>query len=175
MKIKITDNSTDERYQVELDIFKEPLTPLRIENYSEKAFAVFGSTKEFKDLLLASGGGFYHNLNGSPGWTFSKRRLGEVQKLVRFINKIIDNGEISFMFSGKSKFSAELLGEDDLRIVPRSPRSFHLIGNTDLFEDELVSLKCQKVDSDGRRAVWRFPKSKFDAVYALVSVINKLR
>lgn len=175
MKIKITDNSTDEHYQVELDIFKEPLTPLRIEDYSEKAFAVFGSTKEFKSLLLASGGRFYNNLDGSPGWAFSKRRLGEVQKLIRFINRIIENGEISFTFSGKSKFSAELLGEDDLRIVPRSPRSFHLIGNTDLFEDELVSLKCQKVDSDGERTVWKFPKNRLDAVCALVSVINKLR
>lgn len=45
MKVNIIDNNTTEQYQVELDIYNQPLEPLRIEEYTEKSFAFLGLQK----------------------------------------------------------------------------------------------------------------------------------
>lgn len=46
----------------------------RIENYSEKAIAVFGDTTSIKEKLLELGGKFNTNLRGQAGWIFPKSK-----------------------------------------------------------------------------------------------------
>lgn len=46
----------------------------RIENYSEKAIAVFGDTTSIKETLLELGGKFNTNLRGQAGWIFPKSK-----------------------------------------------------------------------------------------------------
>ena len=46
----------------------------RIENYSEKAIAVFGDTSSIKEKLLELGGKFNTNLRGQAGWIFPKSK-----------------------------------------------------------------------------------------------------
>ena len=47
---------------------------ITIENYSEKAIAVFGDTTAIKDKLLEMGGKFNNNLRGRAGWVFPKSK-----------------------------------------------------------------------------------------------------
>lgn len=174
MKVNIIDNNTTEQYQVELDIYNQPLEPLRIEEYSEKSFAVFGCTKEFKSLLLEKGGQFCRNLNGNPGWIFSKKRQKEIQQLTTAINILYCSNEITISLQDKATVNATLFSGKELEIVPISEGTFHLTGNTKLFEDELISLGCQQIANDGDNDIWYFTRNKLNAIKALVSAINKL-
>lgn len=55
---------------------------LQVVEYSEKAIAVYGDTKEIKDKLKALGGRFNFRLRGGAGWIFSKKKQAEVEELV---------------------------------------------------------------------------------------------
>lgn len=57
---------------------------LEIVDYSEKAFAVIGNTKEIKEELKRIGGRFNARLTCGAGWIFSKSKLDEVKE---FLNK----------------------------------------------------------------------------------------
>lgn len=54
-----------------------------LEDYSEKSFAVRGSTLPFKDQLNELGGKFIPLKTGGKGWNFSKKKLGVVAKLLK--------------------------------------------------------------------------------------------
>lgn len=53
---------------------------LQIVDYSEKAIAVIGDTKQVKDELKALGGKFNFRLTCGAGWIFSKTKESEVRK-----------------------------------------------------------------------------------------------
>lgn len=55
---------------------------VEIVDYSEKAFAVIGNTKEIKDSLKELGGRFNSRLTCGAGWIFSKTKLEEVKTLL---------------------------------------------------------------------------------------------
>ena len=52
-------------------------------DYSEKAIAVVGDTRDIKDKLKALGGRFNPRLSCGAGWVFSKRQRAEVEKLLQ--------------------------------------------------------------------------------------------
>lgn len=54
---------------------------LQIINYSEKAVAVIGDTKDHADELKALGGRFNSRLTCGAGWIFSKKVLSELEAL----------------------------------------------------------------------------------------------
>lgn len=54
----------------------------QIINYSEKAIAVVGDTKEIKDSLKAMGGKFNRYLSCGAGWIFSAKKREELEKLL---------------------------------------------------------------------------------------------
>lgn len=54
----------------------------QIINYSEKAIAVVGDTKEIKDSLKAMGGKFNRYLSCGAGWIFSARKREELENLL---------------------------------------------------------------------------------------------
>lgn len=56
-----------------------------VENYSERAFAIFGDTKQFKDLLMSLGGKFNPSLKGPndtkrAGWIFPLKQKDDIVK-----------------------------------------------------------------------------------------------
>lgn len=59
---------------------------ISIVNYSEKAIAVFGNTKEIKDHLLSIGGKFNPSLKQNEervaGWIFPSSKRDEVKKII---------------------------------------------------------------------------------------------
>jgi hypothetical protein len=56
---------------------------VRIESYSEKAFAVYGNTKPFSEVFKDKGGYFNPRLRGGMGWIFSKKREKEIRELLK--------------------------------------------------------------------------------------------
>lgn len=64
---------------------------LEVTDYSDKAIAVFGDTKKYKDVFSSSGGMFnaslrYTDGNRRPGWVYKKSEKENVLKLVNDIN-----------------------------------------------------------------------------------------
>ena len=66
-------------------------TEVFVQDYTEKAIAVFGNTKPYMEDIKNAGGKYNHNLkyNGttSPGWVFPKTKLASVKQLVAKINE----------------------------------------------------------------------------------------
>jgi hypothetical protein len=56
---------------------------LQLVDYSEKAFAVVGDTKQIKDTLQSLGGRYNPHLKCGKGWIFSKKRLSSVENFLR--------------------------------------------------------------------------------------------
>ena len=58
-------------------------------NYSEKAIAVFGDTKDYRESLASAGGMFNPSLKykdgRSPGWVFSKSKKAAIEALLQNI------------------------------------------------------------------------------------------
>jgi hypothetical protein len=51
---------------------------IRIEEYSDKSFAVRGPTKPYKNILKNMGGRWNPNLRGGEGWWFKNEHLDSV-------------------------------------------------------------------------------------------------
>jgi len=58
--------------------------PVWFEDYSEKAFYVRGDSSAYKDKLKDAGGKWIPAKTGGKGWMFSKRRLDDVRKIVKY-------------------------------------------------------------------------------------------
>lgn len=71
------------REQSEEEESAEELPKFRIIDYSEKAVAVVGDTKDIKDQLKALCGRFNPKLSCGAGWIFSKKMLPELEKLLK--------------------------------------------------------------------------------------------
>lgn len=57
----------------------EYISGIELIDYSEKAVAVIGETKKYKDTLKAMGGRFNFNLNCGAGWIFPKTKMSELK------------------------------------------------------------------------------------------------
>lgn len=55
---------------------------IRLVDYSEKAVALYGDTKEFSEDLKNLGGYFNPRLRGGVGWVFSKKRIPDLKELL---------------------------------------------------------------------------------------------
>jgi len=64
-------------------------------NYSDKSFVVSGSTKEFKEQLMALGGRYNPNLKTGPGYIFSNKKEQEVTEFVNMQNNSNTNVNIN--------------------------------------------------------------------------------
>lgn len=61
----------------------EDAPQFQIIDYSEKAIAIVGDTRDIKDKLKALGGRFNPRLSCGAGWVFSKKQRAEVEKLLQ--------------------------------------------------------------------------------------------
>lgn len=63
--------------------------PIALEQYTEKAIALFGDTEPLKDKIKAIGGKYNANLRGRPGWIFMNSSRPKVEAFI----KSLDSGE----------------------------------------------------------------------------------
>jgi len=80
-------NSNNPKKQVKMETKQEKQNNgLRLVKYSEKAYALFGESRPYKEQLKQIGGKFnpYLKENGekSPGWIFSAKKLDQLKELV---------------------------------------------------------------------------------------------
>lgn len=58
------------------------LPSIRLVDYSEKAFAVYGDTKPYAEIFKKKGGYFNAHLRDGAGWVFSKKHENEIRVLL---------------------------------------------------------------------------------------------
>lgn len=170
METIIFNDRTGDVQKVMLDILDEPI---RIVDYSDKSFAVYGSTREFKTELLRLGGKFVPHLEEGAGWIFSKKHYEKVSDFVNKLNQLIDIKVLSITVRNDDATITNYSVGQKLQIIPITEGTFHLVGDTRLFEDDLIELGCQKV-IDEEQVKWYFTRNKLKAVNALKNAVNKL-
>lgn len=74
--------SEQEFNDIKAELNEENKLNVQIIDYSEKAIAVIGDTKEIKEELKAAGGRFNPRLSCGAGWIFSKKSMEKVQKII---------------------------------------------------------------------------------------------
>ena len=58
---------------------------LQLVDYSDKAIAIIGDTKKYKDTLKSLGGRFNFNLSCGAGWIFPKSKENEIKNKLQII------------------------------------------------------------------------------------------
>jgi hypothetical protein len=98
IRIKTKQRAKEKQQAETITQFVEPSNlTFEIIDYSEKAIALFGDTKEIKDLLKAMGGKFNprltHNDEKRAGWIFSKSKREELETVLK-LNTNNDYGQL---------------------------------------------------------------------------------
>jgi len=99
-----------------------------IEDYSEKAIAVFGDTKPISERLGAIQGSKFNPClrgvgeNKRPGWIFPKTRRSEVESLLQAIQQEVKSGDFKASQSDLSNKS-KTTKTNDLRLVASASSS----------------------------------------------------
>lgn len=73
----------ESRAEIETSVNVPTIPNVHIVDYSEKAIAVYGDTRQLADSFRSLGGYFNARLKEGPGWVFSKKRRSEVEELLR--------------------------------------------------------------------------------------------
>ena len=107
MKTIIFNDRTSDVQEIELDILEEPM---RIVDYSDKSFAVYGSTREFMTELTRLGGQFARHLKDGPGWIFSNKHYEKVSDFVKKQNPLFNIQVLSITSSPLAPFPAPKRG-----------------------------------------------------------------
>lgn len=174
MTATIYDEYTGEQFQVELNIFE---TPLRIVDNANKSIAVVGGISEFQKELFKNGGTYNPNLECGAGWVFSKKNREQVEELVSIFNRLRDIRDVEITLQDKPKAKETRFEGQLLQINRQSGRTYHLVGETKLIEEELISLGCEKITDEedmSGQDIWYFTQKKYSAVQALVRAFHKL-
>ena len=84
---RVDTNRTEKEEPIRPTRIKEQVEPIKangidVVDYSEKAIAITGDTKEIKDLLKELGGKFNPRLTCGCGWVFSKTKEQEVRRVL---------------------------------------------------------------------------------------------
>jgi len=83
---------------------KSKVPGITIEDYTEKSIVVRGEdTKEIKEKLQELNGKYNPNLEGGPGWIFSKKRREEVEDLIKSVKPV----KSTVPKAGKKKYDKE--------------------------------------------------------------------
>ena len=101
---------------IETDTTPIPKRSVRLVDYSEKAVALYGNTKDFSEGLKKLGGYFNPRLRGGVGWVFSKRRIPNLKKLLgpylQDETRIEDNKHEVNLFTNSGIYDGSVLSED---------------------------------------------------------------
>ena len=89
---------------------------IRLVDYSEKAVALYGDTKDFSEDLKNLGGYFNPRLRGGVGWVFSKKRIPDLRGLLGSYlqdeTKIEDKQQGSHLLANAGQNDVSGLSED---------------------------------------------------------------
>lgn len=118
---------------------------MEVVEYTEKSIAVFGNTKDYKEELKDLGGKYNPNLQGQPGWIFSKQRQDEVVDFVDATNnashkrspKVITNNPKTYVKSRAVVPKVSTLPKIPPKILPKSNLSLVDNANTFVGQDGL--------------------------------------
>ena len=103
---------------------------MKLTDYSEKSFCIYGDTKEYADKLKALGGKWNSNLRDGPGWIFAIKCKDEVQNLID--EKVVSC--VTHIVDTPVKFSS------DIFMTEYSDKSIAVYGNTKIYKDKLKIL-----------------------------------
>lgn len=87
----------------------------RIVEYSDRAIAVVGDTREMKEELKRLGGTWNSHLKCGAGWIFSKKKLAEVSELLNSKNIPSGKTTIPFTIMPVKKLSGDGMTEENKR------------------------------------------------------------
>ena len=99
---------------------------MKLIDYSDKSFCVYGDTKEYRDTLKTLGGKWNANLRDGPGWIFSMKHKEAVRL---WIDGICKDTEVI----------TDIIVEPSIDIVLKdySEKSFCVYGDTKKYKDKL--------------------------------------
>ena len=89
---------------------------ISLEKYSDKCYALFGDTKEYKDQIKEIGGKYNPNLKGRAGWIFPLSKKDILDKFVSNLN----SPEKKVSSSGKD-FTLTPINLNSQPITPQAP------------------------------------------------------
>lgn len=152
---------------------------LVIVDYTEKAIAVFGETKFYKNKITEIGGKFNPSLTWDnekkPGWIFSKSKRSIVQELINDINqgKIEKEPTLSYKENKDKKVSEEKKSvenqdikttfnihrmKDELNGIFVSKKDFmNLVSKIERLEQEVAILKDNKEIKNEVKNTQKYP------------------
>lgn len=185
---KVTESKTKKAKETKQEE-KESTEPLEASNiegleiveYSEKAIAVFGETKEIKDQLKELGGKFNPALkyNGEKraGWIFSKKQADKVRALIAPSAKSDE-----LFFECKEEFGEMINNSlNDVRMIEESANdngceltvNISVNGNkTDLY---LYSWSCAHIEDYIKGVYYYVDGLTYDEAYNLAERFNEFR
>lgn len=123
------------------------------ENYSDKFFAVFGDTKDYRQELKGLGGKFNENVNGKPGWIFLNFSKIKVKEFINNLENTVP----------------------DLEIKDYSEKSFVIYGDTKRFKEELKVLGGRYNSNLNGKSGWIFSIKNKDNVNEWLLHIKKMK
>ena len=112
-------------------------------NYSDRAIALTGDTKEYKDELKAAGGSFNARLSCGAGWIFSKRREAELVALVARLNGLDGTG-----FVVENTLKVEILFFESSKEEARKAVIPFINRVKDFLNQETVALQLEEIESE---------------------------
>lgn len=124
----------------------EEKAAVQIIDYSEKAFAVVGETKNIKDDLKRLGGRFNPKLTCGAGWIFSKKVLDEVKKF-------LDCGEVAKNDQPKAKKDETLWEEYKQRVLKAENGDQHWLDYYMKDTSNLMMTDCGIILTFGKKSI----------------------
>ena len=103
---------------------------IQVVDYSEKAIAVIGETKQHKDKLKELGGSFNPRLSCGAGWIFSKKRLEDVKAYFLSLKTAEQDNDIQ----NKENAEFEQVNSQESQIIEQ-PKQLPTKANFDTPED----------------------------------------
>ena len=121
---------------------------MELKEYSERSFAIYGETKEYKTELKNLGGKFNPNLKDGAGWIFSIKYKEDVENWMQNIEPI----------SGER-----------LSVKEYSEKSFKVCGDTKKYKDILKNMGGKWNANLEEGSGWIFSNTHKEDVYEWLS------
>ena len=102
---------------------------MKLTEYSDKSIAVYGDTKEYKDILKTLGGKWNANLRDGPGWIFSIKHKESVKSWIDGICKDMEEAP-----------SVTIEPFIDIVLKNYSEKSFCIYGDTKKYKEKLKTM-----------------------------------
>jgi len=141
---------------------------MECKTYSDKSFAVYGETKEYKETLKSFGGKWNQNLKDGAGWIFPNSKRSQVNKWLKSVSSegAADSGSLSDVTESGSEYTSDLetvtmgISKDGTLNQIRIEKCFMVTGDrTKNHKDDLKKLGGSWISS---LKGWVFPEANKD-------------